>query len=81
MILTDKPYIEMPPDSTPLMHYLNIYQLLSILKSKHLVFSSVPLYKDALEATLDFTFLRRNIKIPTMGRQDTSAKRRRLRIS
>ena len=52
MILTDKPYIEIPPDSTPLMHYLNIYQLLSILKSKQLIFSSVSLYKDALEATL-----------------------------
>ena len=52
MILTDKPYIEIPPDSTPLMHYLNIYQLLSILRSKQLIFSSVSLYKDALEATL-----------------------------
>ena len=52
MILTDKPYIEMPPESTPLMHYLNIYQLLSILKSKRVIFSSVSLYKDALEATL-----------------------------
>ena len=52
MILTDKTYIEVPPDDTPLMHYLNIYQLLSILKSKQLVFSSVSLYKDASEATL-----------------------------
>ena len=52
MILTDKPYIEMPPENTPLMHYLNIYQLLSILKHKELIFSSVSLYEDALEATL-----------------------------
>ena len=52
MILTDKPYIEIPSDNTPLVHYLNIYQMLSILKSKHLVFSSVSLYKDASEATL-----------------------------
>ena len=52
MILTDKSYIEIPPGCTPLMHYLNIYQLLSILKSKNLVFSSVSLYNDASEATL-----------------------------
>ena len=52
MILTDKPYIEIPPDSTPLMHYLTLYQLLSILKFKHVVFSSVSSYKDASEATL-----------------------------
>ena len=52
MILTDKPYIEMPPENTLLMHYLNIYQLLSILKHKELIFSSVSLYEDALEATL-----------------------------
>ena len=52
MILTDKTYIEVPPDDTPLMHYLDIYQLLSILKSKQLVFSSVSLYEDASEATL-----------------------------
>lgn len=52
MILTDKSYIETPPDNTPLMHYLNIYQLLSILNSKNLIFSSVSLYKDASEATL-----------------------------
>ena len=52
MILTDKPYIEIPPESTPLMHYLTLYQLLSILKFKHVVFSSVSSYKDASEATL-----------------------------
>lgn len=52
MILTDKPYIKMLPGKTPLMHYFDIYQLLSILKSKQLVFSSVSLYEDALEATL-----------------------------
>ena len=52
MVLTDKPYIDVPSDNTPLMHYLNIYQLLSMLKSKHLVFSSVSLYEDAKEATL-----------------------------
>ena len=80
MILTDKPYIEIPPDSTPQMHYLNIYQLLSILKSKQLIFSSVSLYQDALEATLTSPSYD-EVKIPAMGRQDTSAKRRRLRIS
>lgn len=52
MILADKPYIETPPNDTPLMHYLNIYQLLSILKQKSLYFSSVSLYKDIREATL-----------------------------
>ena len=52
MILTDKPYIQMPSNDTPLMHYLDIFQLLSILKYKNIFFSSVSLYKDALEATL-----------------------------
>ena len=44
--------VQIPPDNTPLMHYLNLYQLLSILKSKCVVFTSVSLYPDALEATL-----------------------------
>ena len=52
MILTDKPYIEVPPDDTPLMHYLNIYQLLSILQREEIALSAVSLYKDASEATL-----------------------------
>lgn len=47
-----KPYIETPPDDTSLMHYLDIYQLLSILKFKKIVFSAIPLYKDKREATL-----------------------------
>ena len=45
MILTDKPYIEVPPDDTPLMHYLNIYQLLSILQREEIALSAVSLYK------------------------------------
>ena len=53
MILTDKPsYIETPPDDTQLMHYLNIYQLLSMLKTSECVFSPVSLYEDPAEATL-----------------------------
>ena len=34
MIVTDKSYIETPPDGTELIHYLNIYQLLSMLHNK-----------------------------------------------
>ena len=52
MILTDKPYIKTPPDDTPLMHYMNIHQLLSILKHKQLTLSTVALYEDSSEATL-----------------------------
>ena len=52
MILADKCYIETPPDGTSLMHYLDIYQLLSILNFKKIVFSAIPLYKDKREATL-----------------------------
>lgn len=52
MILEDKTYIETPPDDTPLMHYLNLYQLLSILNSNSLYFSTVVLYEDVAESTL-----------------------------
>lgn len=52
MILTDKTYIKTPRGNTSLMHYLDIFQLLSILKHKNIIFSSVALYKDASEATL-----------------------------
>ena len=53
MVLTDQPsYIETPSDDTQLMHYLNIYQLLSILKTRKCVFSPVSLYEDPVEATL-----------------------------
>ena len=51
-ILTDKPYIETPPDDTVLIHYLHINQLLSILNFKYITFSSIPCYKDKLEASL-----------------------------
>ena len=53
MILTDQPsYIVTPSDDTQLMHYLNIYQLLSMLKTSKCVFSPVSLYEDPAEATL-----------------------------
>ena len=52
MILRDKSYIKTPSNDTPLMHYLNIHQLLSILMDKQLTLSTVALYKDASEATL-----------------------------
>lgn len=52
MILKDKPYIKTPTSNTPLIHYLNIYQLLSILKYKKLVLSTVGSYNDREEATL-----------------------------
>ena len=52
MILTDKSYIETPSINTPLMHYLNIHQLLSILIHKQLTLSTVALYKDIEEAAL-----------------------------
>ena len=52
MIVTDKPYIETPPDCTELIHYLNIYQLLSMLRDKQIVFIPVAFYRDALESSL-----------------------------
>lgn len=52
MIVEDKAYIETPPDDTPLMHYLNLYQLLAILNSNGLCFSTVALYEDIAESTL-----------------------------
>ena len=52
MILKDKPYIKTPNSNTPLIHYLNIYQLLSILKYKKLFLSTVGSYNDREEATL-----------------------------
>lgn len=52
MIVADKSYIETPDDDTPLMHYMNVYQFLSILRYKCLMFSSVSLYTDAMEAAL-----------------------------
>ena len=48
----NKAYIETPPDDTPLMHYLNLHQLLSILNSSGLCFSTVVLYEDIAESTL-----------------------------
>ena len=52
MILKDKSYIETPCNDTPLMHYLNIHQLLSILIHEQLTLSTVALYKDIREADL-----------------------------
>lgn len=53
MVITDQPsYIVTPSDDTQLMHYLNIYQLLSILKTSKCVFSPVSMYEDPAEATL-----------------------------
>ena len=52
MILKDKSYIKTPSDDTPLMHYLNIHQLLSMLIHKQLILSTVALYKDTEEANL-----------------------------
>ena len=52
MILRDKCYIKTPSNCTPLMHYLNIHQLLSILMNKQLTLSTVALYTDTSEATL-----------------------------
>ncbi|MDE0636619.1 MAG: hypothetical protein OXI43_12335 [Candidatus Poribacteria bacterium] len=52
MILTDKSYIEIPSNDSQLLHYLGLYQLLSILNSNHITFSSIPLYTDKREATL-----------------------------
>ena len=52
VILKDKSYIKTPPDDTPLMHYINIHQLLSILRDKQLTLSTVASYEDSSEATL-----------------------------
>ncbi len=52
MFLKNKRYIERPPDGTPVMHYLNIYQLLSMLYRQSICFSSVTIYEDILESTL-----------------------------
>ena len=57
MILTDKSYIETPPDDTELIHYLNIYQFLSILNHKQIVFIPVAFYRDAWESALSLPTL------------------------
>ena len=81
MILTDKTYIETPSGGTSLMHYLNIYQLLSVLKSEQLIFSSVSLYEDAAESTLSFPSYEEVRKHLLWEGQLTSEKRQGLRIS
>ena len=58
MIVTDKSYIETPPDETELIHYLNIYQLLSMLYNKQIVFIPVAFYRDALESSLSLPSLK-----------------------
>ena len=52
MILYDKPYIRTPKDNVSLMHYLSLTQFISILKEKHLIFSTSQLYKDQREGSL-----------------------------
>ena len=53
MILYDKPYIRTPKDHVSLMHYLSLTQFISILKEKHLIFSTGQLYKDQLEGSVN----------------------------
>lgn len=52
MFMNNKCYIESPPDDMPVMHYLNVYQLLSMLYNECIYFSSVTLYEDTFESTL-----------------------------
>ena len=52
MILYDKPYIKTPENNPTLMHYLGLTQFISILKEKHLIFSTTQLYQDQLEGAL-----------------------------
>ena len=58
MIVTDKSYIETPPDETELIHYLNIYELLSMLYNRQIMFIPVAFYRDALESNLSLPSLR-----------------------
>ncbi|MDE0089568.1 MAG: hypothetical protein OXU23_27885 [Candidatus Poribacteria bacterium] len=58
MIVTDKSYIKTPPDDTELIHYLNIYQLLSMLHNKQIMFIPVAFYRDVLESDLSLPSLR-----------------------
>lgn len=58
MIVTDKCYIKTPPDCTELIHYLSIYQLLSMLQNEQIVFIPVAFYRDAMESTLSLPSLR-----------------------
>ena len=57
MIVTDKSYIETPPDDTGLIHYLNIYQLLSMLHNKQILFIPVAFYRDEWESDLSLPSL------------------------
>lgn len=62
MILYDKPYIKTPKDNPTLMHYLGLTQFISILKEKHLIFSTTQLYQDQLEGALTHTSYKETLK-------------------
>ena len=76
MILTDKTYIEMPPDNTPLVHYLNIYQMLSILQRlRHLVFIISIFIQRCVGSDLDFTFLQGRYQNHLLWEDNTPVKK------
>ena len=74
MIVTDKSYIETPPDGTELIHYLNIYQLLSMLHNKQIMFIPVAFYRDALESNLSLPSLK-EVNNHLLWKDNTPAKK------